>query len=158
MRKSIYMAITLLVFLTGGVSFAVRAQTAKHVVLVTVDGLRPVFYLDSSWHAVHIRSLMAGGTYAQGVNTVFPSMTYPAHTTIVTGVWPARHGIYFNNMFEPNGPTGKMYWNAESIHVPTLWGAVQAKGMVAAALLWPVSADAPVTYDLPDIGSMGEKV
>jgi predicted AlkP superfamily pyrophosphatase or phosphodiesterase len=154
-----------LIVLAGAVMMGtglLRAQSgqhlAKHVVLVTVDGFRPDFYLDSSWQAVHIRQLMAEGTYAKGVNSVFPSMTYPSHTTIVTGVQPARHGIYYNNMYEPNGPTGKMYWNDSSIKVPTIWGIAQAKGMKVAALFWPVSADAPVMYDIPDIGSMGEAV
>jgi predicted AlkP superfamily pyrophosphatase or phosphodiesterase len=144
------------VLLAGG--WIARAQVAKHVVLITVDGFRPDFYLDSSWQAVNIRGLMAEGAHAKGVNSVFPSMTYPSHTTIVTGVQPARHGVYYNNMYEPNGPTGKMYWNDSSIKMPTLWGAAQAKGMKVAALFWPVSADAPVLYDIPDIGSMGEAV
>ena len=134
----------------------VRAQTqplARHVVLITIDGSRPDFYLDSSWHADNIRALMAGGAYAEGVNSVFPSMTYPSHTTIVTGVQPAKHGIYYNT-----GPGERVYWNDSSIKVPTVWGAATAKGMTVAALLWPVSADAPVQYDIPDIGSLGEKV
>jgi predicted AlkP superfamily pyrophosphatase or phosphodiesterase len=134
----------------------VRAQTqplATHVVLITIDGSRPDFYLDSSWHADNIRALMAGGAYAEGVNSVFPSMTYPSHTTIVTGVQPAKHGIYYNT-----GPGEKVYWNDSSIKVPTIWGAATAKGMTVASLFWPVSADAPVAYDIPDIGSLGEKV
>jgi predicted AlkP superfamily pyrophosphatase or phosphodiesterase len=85
-------------------------------------------------------------------------MTYPSHTTIVTGVKPAKHGIYFNNLFEPNGPTGKMYWNDSSIKSPTLWTAAKQKGLKTAALFWPVSADAPVMYNIPDIGGMGEAV
>jgi predicted AlkP superfamily pyrophosphatase or phosphodiesterase len=144
------------VFLLGG--WVVRAQKAKHVVVITVDGFRPDFYLDSSWHAVHIRQLMAEGAYAKGVNSVFPSMTYPSHTTIVTGVQPASHGVYYNSMYEANGPTGKMYWNDRSIKVPTIWGAATQKGMKVAALFWPVSADAPVLYNIPDIGSMGEAI
>lgn len=134
------------------------SQQATHVVLITIDGFRPDFYLDPSWKAVNIRQLMKDGAHANGVNSVFPSMTYPSHTTIVTGVWPAKHGVYFNGLFEPNGATGKIYWNDSSIKVPTIWGAAQAKGMKVAALLWPVSADAPVMYNIPDIGSMGEKV
>jgi predicted AlkP superfamily phosphohydrolase/phosphomutase len=61
-------------------------------------------------------------------------------------------------MFEPTGSTGKIYWNASSIKVPTLWEAAGKKGLKAAALFWPVSADAPVSYNIPDIGSMGEPV
>jgi predicted AlkP superfamily pyrophosphatase or phosphodiesterase len=139
-------------------SRAQPTQPATHVVLITVDGFRPDFYLDSSWNTPHLQQLKKDGVFAGGVNSVFPSMTYPSHTTIVTGVQPAQHGIYFNNLFEPNGPTGRMYWNDSSIKVPTIWGAAQQKGLKVAALLWPVSAGAPVLYDIPDIGSMGEAV
>jgi predicted AlkP superfamily pyrophosphatase or phosphodiesterase len=152
MRK---LLVVLIVLLASGRGFS---QQAAHVVLITVDGFRPDFYLDPVWDAVNIRQLMQDGTHAMGVNSVFPSMTYPSHTTIVTGVQPVKHGVYYNNMFEPNGPTGKMYWNDSSIHVPTVWSAAEKKGMTVAALFWPVSADAPVQYNIPDIGSMGEGV
>ncbi len=137
----------------------VIAQTAEHVVVVTIDGFRPDFYLEPSWHTPNLRQLMQQGTHAKGVNSVFPSMTYPSHTTIVTGVWPAKHGVYYNGMFEPTGSTGKSYWNTDSsIKVPTLWQAAQEKGMITAALCWPVSADASVKYNIPDIGGMGEAI
>jgi predicted AlkP superfamily pyrophosphatase or phosphodiesterase len=125
----------------------------KHVIVISVDGFRPDFYLDSSWQAVRIRELMAGGTYTLGENSVFPSMTYPSHTTMVTGVQPAVHGIYYNT-----GPGEKIYWNDSSIKAPTLWAAAEQKGMIVASLLWPVSADAPVQYDIPDVGSMGQTI
>ena len=148
-----------LVFLFSLLScFTTQAQIAQHVVVVTIDGFRPDFYLDPGWHTPHIRSLMKEGAHAKGVTSVFPSMTYPSHTTIVTGVQPAQHGVYSNGMFEPVGSTGKMYWNDSSIKVPTLWKAAQDKGLKATALFWPVSADAPVSYNIPDIGSMGEKI
>lgn len=133
-----------------------HAQRAEHVVLITIDGFRPDFYLEPAWHTPNIRALMRDGFHANGVNSVFPSMTYPSHTTIVTGVQPVKHGIYYNGMYEPNGPTGKIYWNNSQIKVPTVWGAAQAKGLKVAALLWPVSADAPVMYNIPDNGSLGE--
>jgi len=148
MKKSFFLAACCL----AG-SFLVSAQPVKHVVVITVDGFRPDFYLDSSWRAVHIRELMAAGVHANGVNSVFPSMTYPSHTTIVTGVQPAKHGIYYNT-----GPGERVYWNDSSIKAPTLWGTATAKGMTVASLLWPVSADAPVAYDIPDIGSLGDSV
>ncbi|MCF6404687.1 alkaline phosphatase family protein [Chitinophaga filiformis] len=134
------------------------AQQAQHVVLITIDGFRPDFYMDTSWHAVHLQEMAKKGVYAKGVNSVFPSMTYPSHTTIVTGVWPVKHGVYYNNMFNPNGPANKNYWNDTAIKAPTIWKVAQQKGMKVAALLWPVSADAPVMYNIPDIGGMGEAV
>ena len=136
--------------------FAGFSQKVEHVVLITIDGFRPDYYLDSTWQATNIRQLVLDGVHANGVNSVFPSMTYPAHTTIVTGVRPSKHGIYFNGMFEPNGSTGKIYWEDSSIRVPTLWTAAKAKGLTTAALMWPVSAGAPATYNISDVGSMGE--
>ena len=151
--KKLFTGICILLF-----ALYANAQQVKHVVVITVDGFRPDFYMDTAWHAWNIRALMKEGTHTLGQNSVFPSMTYPSHTTIVTGVQPSEHGVYYNGMFEPTGSTGKIYWNDTSIKVPTLWKAVQDKGMKATALLWPVSADAPVSYNIPDIGSMGEAV
>jgi arylsulfatase A-like enzyme len=150
MKKFIYSLLLLSLAYTG------MAQKAEHVVLITIDGFRPDYYLDPSWQTPNLALLLKAGTHATGVTSVFPSMTYPSHTTIVTGVWPAKHGIYYNGMFEPNGPTGKIYWNDSSIKVPTLWTAAKAKGLKSASLYWPVSADAPVMYNIPDIGSLGE--
>ncbi|ANI90724.1 nucleotide pyrophosphatase [Arachidicoccus ginsenosidimutans] len=135
-----------------------NAQIAKHVIIVTVDGGRPDFYLDSSWHTTNMRALMKQGAYAEGVNSMFPSITYPSHTAIVTGVAPAKHGVYYNGMFEPDSATGKIYWNYSSIKVPTLWSVADEHGLKTASLLWPVTGDAPVAYNIPDIGSLGEKV
>lgn len=133
------------------------AQKVEHVVLITIDGFRPDFYLDEGWNTPNLRAMMGKGFHAKGVTSVFPSMTYPSHTTIITGVRPAKHGIYFNAMFEPTGSTGKIYWMDSSIKVPTIWTAAKEKGLKSAAMFWPVSADAPVDYNIADVGSMGEK-
>ncbi|GAA4329658.1 ectonucleotide pyrophosphatase/phosphodiesterase [Mucilaginibacter gynuensis] len=134
------------------------AQKAKHVIFLTIDGFRPDFYLDSEWKTPNLRELMKDGAYAKGVNSVFPSMTYPSHTTIVTGVQPAKHGIFYNNIFTPDGAPQQPYWQDSSIHVPTIWKAAKAKGMTVASLYWPVSANAPVDYNIPDIGGLGDEV
>ena len=65
---------------------------------------------------------------ADGVRGVFPTVTYPSHTTLITGAMPARHGIYYNSPFEPGGQTGRWYWEADAIRVPTLWDAVREAG------------------------------
>jgi predicted AlkP superfamily pyrophosphatase or phosphodiesterase len=138
-------------------AYSCFAQEVKHVVIISIDGFRPDFYLDHSWHTPNIRKLMSQGVHAMGVNSVFPSMTYPSHTTILTGVQPAEHGIYYNAMFEATGSTGKIYWNDSAIKVPTIYTAARQKGLKVASIFWPVSAGAPVTYNIPDIGSMGEE-
>lgn len=130
-------------------------QAAKHVILITIDGFRPDFYLDASYGAVNMRQLMANGAYAKGVNGIFPTVTFPSHTTIVTGVKPVRHGVYYNTPFEPLGASGRWYWDFGAIKSPTLWDAARQAGFTSASVLWPVSVGAPIDYNIPDVWSVG---
>jgi predicted AlkP superfamily pyrophosphatase or phosphodiesterase len=154
MKKHLSIAFLALILSIG----QLMAQPAKHVIFLTIDGFRPDFYLDSGWKTPNLRALMKDGAYAKGVNSVFPSMTYPSHTTIVTGVSPAKHGVFYNNIFNENGAEQQPYWQDSSIHAPTIWKAAKAKGMTVASLYWPVSANAPVDYNIPDIGGLGDDV
>jgi predicted AlkP superfamily pyrophosphatase or phosphodiesterase len=126
------------------------AQPVKYVVLISIDGLRPDFYLDPTWNAPNLRHLMHEGVYADYVRGVFPTVTYPSHTTIITGALPARHGIYYNTPFEPEGVTGKWYWEEKLIRVPTLWDALHQAGYKTASIGWPVTVGAPVDYLIPE--------
>jgi predicted AlkP superfamily pyrophosphatase or phosphodiesterase len=154
MKKQLSVAFLALFITTG----QLMAQTAKHVIFLTIDGFRPDFYLDSEWQTPNLRALIKDGAYAKGVNSVFPAVTYPSHITIVTGVQPVKHGIFYNNIFTPDGARQQPYWQDSSIHVPTIWKAAKEKGMTVASLYWPVSANAPVDYNIPDIGSLGDSV
>jgi predicted AlkP superfamily pyrophosphatase or phosphodiesterase len=154
MKKQLSIAFLALFISTG----QLMAQTAKHVIFLTIDGFRPDFYLDSEYQTPNLRALMKDGAYAKGVNSVFPAVTYPSHITIVTGVQPVKHGVFYNNMFTPDGAKQQPYWQDSSIHVPTIWKAAKAKGLTVASLYWPVSANAPVDYNIPDIGSLGDGV
>lgn len=127
---------------------------ADHVVLISIDGLRPEFYRDATWPAPTIQQLAAAGVSADKVRGVYPTMTYPSHTTILTGALPARHGIPFNTPFEPGGQTGRWYWEEEAIQVPTLWDAVRAAGGTSASIAWPVSVGAPIDYNIPEVWSL----
>jgi len=70
-------------------------------------------------------------------------VTYPNHTTLITGVWPAEHGILNNQVFDPEHQlAGAWYWYADSIKVPTLWDAAHQAGIRTASVSWPVSVDA----------------
>jgi predicted AlkP superfamily pyrophosphatase or phosphodiesterase len=62
----------------------------KYVVLISIDGLRPDFYMDPSWPTPNLQYLKNRGAYAQGVRGIFPTVTYPSHTTIITGAYPAN--------------------------------------------------------------------
>lgn len=127
--------------------FAANSQQAKHVVLISIDGFRPDFYLNKSWPAPNLQKLKEEGVYAKGVRSVFPSVTYPSHTTIVTGAYPARHGVYYNA--PRGGKKGQWYWEESYIKVPTLWDAVQQAGLTSGAVMWPVTVGAPINYNFP---------
>jgi len=124
---------------------------ADHVVLVSIDALRPAFYRDLTWPMPTLQLFASSGAYADSVRSVFPALTYPAHTTIVTGELPARHGVTHNRPFEPAGQSGRWLWEAEHIRVPTLWDAVRAGGGTTAAISWPVTVGAAIDWNVPDV-------
>lgn len=145
-------------FTTLGLGFGwattALAQPAKHVVLISIDGFRPDFYREAKWPTPNLQRMAAQGTSADGVRGVFPSVTYPSHTTLITGVAPAQHGIYYNSPFEPDGATGRWYWEESLIKTPTLWDAVRAAGGKTASVSWPVTAGAPIDYNVPEVWSL----
>lgn len=123
------------------------SQNSKHVLLVSIDGLRPDFYNNDQWIAPTLKQLKKEGVYANKNYGIFPSVTYPSHTTIITGTLPARHGIYYNAPFE--APPSRWYWEENFIKVPTLWDAVKSKGMTSGSVMWPVTVGAPIDYNIP---------
>jgi hypothetical protein len=133
-------------------------RLADHVVLISLDGLRPEFYLDERRPTPNLQQMRRDGAHAREVRSVFPSVTYPTHTTMITGAMPARHGVSYNEPFEPEGPTGRWYWEADSIRVPTLWEAVREAGGTTAAVSWPVSVEAPVDWLVPEVWPLDRAV
>src|ERR1700761_9406491 len=138
-----------------GLLMAPVAAQAAPVLMISIDGLRPGDVLDADargFTAPALKKLVAEGVYANGVRNALPTVTYPNHTTLITGVWPARHGIANNPTFDPlQKNMGGWYWYAEDIKTGTLWDAVhQAHGKVA-SLSWPVSVGAAsIDFDLPE--------
>ena len=150
--------VVLVLILVLACSGAQNQDHPDHVVLISIDGFRPEFYLDTSWPAPTIQQMAREGVHATAVRGVFPSETYPSHTTIVTGAFPSRHGIHYNTPFEPEGQSGRYHWYASAIRVPTLWDAVQQAGLKSASIGWPVSVDAPLDWNIPEIWSVEQDV
>ncbi len=131
------------------------AAAEPKVVLISLDGLRPEFYLDSRWPAPCLQSLCRRGAAARGMYSVFPSITYANHTSLVTGVSPGRHGIDCNVDFDwETGPTLGWNWEARRIQSPTLWELARRRKISTAAFSWPVSVGAEVDYLIPEIFSI----
>ena len=127
--------------------FALAALAhAAPVLMISIDGLKPEYITQADAHGMkipYLRTLLRDGTYAEGVVGVWPTVTYPSHTTLLTGMWPAEHGIYNNLEFDPEQRYGSAWnWYAAQIRVPTLWQAAHRAGLRTASVGWPVSVGA----------------
>ena len=112
-----------------------------------------VGYIDPALAArtPNLRRLAQEGVWADGVVGVTPTVTYPSHTTLITGVEPARHGIYDNRILDPeNRSNGAWYWYTRAIQVQTLPGAVRGRGLTAAGVTWPVSIGMDLDFNAPE--------
>jgi predicted AlkP superfamily pyrophosphatase or phosphodiesterase len=128
---------------------------ASGLLLVSIDGMRPDYVLQADSHGLkipHLRALLRDGAHATGVRGVLPTVTYPSHTTILTGVWPEKHGIVTNTTFDPLGNNFEgWYWYTEDIAVPTLWDGAAKAGLTVGSVSWPVSVGAKsIRYDVPE--------
>lgn len=86
------------------------------------------------------------------VRTVYPSVTYPCHVSIVTGIHPKDHGVTANTLVQPeriNAPD--WYWQDKYVKSETIYDAAIRSGMKVAAFLWPVTAKSKIHYLLPEI-------
>ena len=159
-EKCVRMAIGLGLLLLFWSCRQAQAQEPRvPVVLISIDGLKPEYVLEADAHKLKIpnlRRFVREGAYASGVRGVVPTVTYPSHTTLVTGVSPARHGIHANTTFDPFGKNqGGWYWYAEDIRVPTLWDAAAAAHLSTANVHWPVTVAAHIDANLPQYWRAG---
>lgn len=136
------------------------ASEARHAVMVSVDGLMPAYYLRADELGLRIpnlRRLMKDGAYGR-VTGILPTVTYPSHTTLITGVTPRVHGIQSNTVFDPEGrSSGAWNWYARSVRVPTLIAVAQARWMTTASVSWPVSVGLGSDFNLPEFWRSGSE-
>jgi len=132
---------------------------AGSVLMISVDGLRPADIIGAKSVGIAVPTLsgmMARGAYAEAVTGVLPTLTYPSHTTLITGASPAGHGVGNNLSFDPFLINQEGWeWYAQDIRTPTLWSAAHAAGLRTANVHWPVSVGAPVDANLPQVWRTG---
>jgi arylsulfatase A-like enzyme len=138
---------------------AARAQNNARVVLVSIDGLAAFHLENRNLELPNIRQLIAEGVWAEGSQTVFPAVTHPSHTTIVTGMPPRIHGVIGNRM--RNRETEESFHitnrpRLQSVRVPTLFDAAKKKGLTTAAFFWPETRDDPsIDYNVSEVFNDG---
>jgi predicted AlkP superfamily pyrophosphatase or phosphodiesterase len=134
-------------------SASLQAATKK-VIVISIDGLRGITMASLSTRGLHTPNLnefAQGGALADGLIGVYPTVTYPSHTTLVTGVSPSIHGILGNGMFDPEHQfDGAWYWYAQQIKRPTLYTIAKQKGLTTAGVSWPVTVDSSIDHNFPE--------
>lgn len=99
----------------------------------------------------HFAEIFKDGAVINHVEPSYPSMTYPGHTTILTGVNPARHGIYHNEHIERGKLNQPWFCMKSDIKVPTLMDVAKEAGLTTCSINWPVSGGANIDYNMPMI-------
>ena len=136
-----------LVWLSAASLLVLAAPAAQSVpprdrilILVSLDGFRWDYL--QKYKAPYLSKLAAEGVHAERLIPMFPSMTFPNHHTIVTGLRPAHHGVIHNNIYDPAGKEtfafnkpelqGSQWWRGEPI-----WATAIKQGRRADVLFWP---------------------
>lgn len=148
-------ALATIVLAAGGPAAAQQAtDPADHVIVISIDGLLPEYAArpqDFGLSLPALEDLALQGSVAERVEAVYPSSTYPSHTSIATGVRPARHGVVANTRFAPGkSDGGGWYFETEAIHVPTLWERAQQAGLKTGGVSWPVTVGSSIDILYPE--------
>lgn len=159
----------LFILLTCGVAAATLAATQStgsggtnrpehrdkpYVILVSLDGFKAE-YLDR-FELPQLRRVMQRGARAKAMVPVFPTLTFPNHYSLVTGLHPGRHGIVNNRFYDPELKRAYAYTDPKAVVDPIwyrgepIWVSAEKQGMVSACFFWPGS-EAPVQGVRPTI-------
>ncbi|MGV3485858.1 MAG: alkaline phosphatase family protein [Planctomycetaceae bacterium] len=137
---------------------AFASENDRHVVVVSIDGLASFLLDDSRAPIPTVRELAREGTYAEGGMMVSnPSVTWPNHTSLISGVRPEKHGVLANGVLV-RGAIGSLVAvdpkrdQRELVRVPTIIEAAHAAGLRTAEINWPcVRGSNALDDSFPDV-------
>ena len=133
------------------------ANADAHVVLISLDGFPAYLWRDETLALPNLRQLAAGGVVANAMTIVNPSITWPNHTSLVTGVTPQKHGVLYNGHVTRQGP-GKPIKNEQwadkqlLVRVPTVYDAAFHAGLTTAEIDWvAITRPGTITWSFAEI-------
>ena len=123
--------------------------------VVSMDGLSEA-ERDSLGGLPNFSAFLRRGTGIGSIETLYPSLTYVVHATMMTGRYPDGHGIDHNHPLQPGIPANhqRWYWYARELRIPTLFDIAKAAGLRTAAVLWPLTAGARIDWNFPEIAAL----
>lgn len=122
----------------------------KRVMIISFDAVGRAD-LDFLKTLPNFSSFFKGAALCSHVNSVYPSITYPAHTSIITGRMPKNHGVINNTKLQPGRERADWVYQRKYINSTTLYDEAKKKGMKTAALLWPVVGRSRIDWAVPEI-------
>lgn len=134
-------AIVLSILVLGLSAQQVPADARGSVVVISLDGFPAKALTDPALPIPTLRRLAAGGAMAAGMTVTNPSVTWPSHTSMVTGVSPARHGVLFNGLLTrpaARAPVKIEPWRdkREMVQAPTVYDLAYQAGLTTAQVDW----------------------
>ena len=121
------------------------------LVVISLDSLGFRDLDELAYLVPHISQMMKRGTWVKRVRGIFPRLTYPSHTSIITGQYPAVHGIVNNTKLQPQRLSPDWYWYRKDVQATPLYDVAHDAGLTTAAFLWPVTAGSQIDYNLAEI-------
>jgi predicted AlkP superfamily pyrophosphatase or phosphodiesterase len=131
----------------------------RTVIVISLDGFPAGALEDPTLPIPTLRSLIKGGAQAKRMTTVNPTVTWPNHTSMVTGVYPPQHGLFFNGTLvrgesglpvkvDPTVPKEKM------VYTTTVYDLAQKAGLTTAQVDWVAIEKAKtITWAFPEVPS-----
>ncbi|HEU4662943.1 MAG TPA: ectonucleotide pyrophosphatase/phosphodiesterase, partial [Dokdonella sp.] len=145
MRRTVLVALLCFAFTAcSGVVQRREVAAQTPLILVSIDGFR-ADYLERG-RTPALAALAADGVRAEALKPAFPTLTFPNHYTLVTGLYPDHHGIVNNRMTDPAFQHGFVYKEQSTIEDPRWWGGeplwvtAEKQGVRSATMFWPGSS------------------
>jgi predicted AlkP superfamily pyrophosphatase or phosphodiesterase len=138
--------------ITSGRFNSVAAQKKPYVILISIDGLRSDFV--EKFNATSLQAYGKSGVVANYMTSAFPSLTFPNHYSIVTGLYPAHHGLVDNTFYDEKANATYTMSNKKMVADPywyggtPLWVLAEKQQMVTASFYW-VASEAPIGNTKP---------
>jgi len=123
---------------------SIEAQKKPYVIMISADGFR--YDYAEKYHAENLLNFSGEGIRAKAMVPGYPSITFPNHWTLITGLYPSHHGLIDNFFYDYKRKERYAMSNRENAEdgswyggIP-LWGLAEKQGMVSASLMWVGSA------------------
>ncbi|MGX7023502.1 alkaline phosphatase family protein [Vagococcus hydrophili] len=121
------------------------------LIIISIDALGAVDIERHKDKLPTLASLIDNGTHVKKIKGIYPTLTYPSHVTLMTGMYPIHHGIINNTKTQATRISPDWFWYDKEIKTPTVYDMAKKEGFKTAAFLWPVTASSAIDYNIAEI-------